>query len=708
MICPFISVRGGQTAKQMKRTLLIGLSILVVLLGLPPVEHGKAAAQRAVITPENGAHVGEIMELGRGTPQSLTWSPDGKWLAVGTTTAVWLYDSANLNAVPTRTGDTATTVFVSTDSRYLVMTDRTLTEIIDVAQAKTLTTIQDPANPITVTLNGQWYDLSLGYTYLRPGSAAPFQAFLGLKGFDGTDINTLISISPNERHLLITDRKAKTTQLWNMATGQKVVGLDPNTIWYAWSPDSRYLYTSAEVDSLTHTYIQFFSVADGSPIYTLDNSGSCSIAGWSPDETKFVLSCLTDDFGNSVSVVEAGSGSVLGAYTGLSKTGYNDPFLEFSSDGRSIFFYNTSTSTIDLLRWDFNSGKTDTIASLDNPRTTQIAAMAVRPGDQDLIVQCADNVLRVYDTATGKLTASLRFTTRQNDVIFAPDSQRLYSGSSLSGNEAGKDLAIFAWDLNTGQLTAEMNGNQPYVTLDVSGNGKYLLSTGSDPGQPTAILWDLNTFKAIEVLPDIFTQLLFAGHDYAAMSPLVPGDVEPFILRSFSTVSDATVMYPTGLISRNTANSNNGKLTFIGDRFYKSGQLVARLGEADMAPYFKVAFSPDDSHFATAAGYSREVLLWNSQTLSVQARWTIHHDRTRDGEGELANPIVVAFSPDGHVLAASGSTSLVLIDVVQRSVLENLTTRSIVTSMAFSADGTMIATGNDQGNIQIWGVKRSQ
>src|SRR6266849_5018283 len=54
----------------------------------------------ALISPDNAKRLTEIVHFGYGAPYSVDWSPDGKWIAVGTNLGVRLYATNNLQAEP--------------------------------------------------------------------------------------------------------------------------------------------------------------------------------------------------------------------------------------------------------------------------------------------------------------------------------------------------------------------------------------------------------------------------------------------------------------------------------------------------------------------------------------------------------------------------------------------------------------------------------
>lgn len=106
-----------------------------------------------------------------------------------------------------------------------------------------------------------------------------------------------------------------------------------------------------------------------------------------------------------------------------------------------------------------------------------------------------------------------------------------------------------------------------------------------------------------------------------------------------------------------------------------------------------VAFSPDGTQVASGAD-DFTVRLWD--VASAKETLSVHHPDWVYG---------LAYSPDGELLASIGSVSLYLWDTASGDLVQEIETSTLpVSSVAFSPDGSLIATGGDDMAIHLWAL----
>ena len=327
-------------------------------------------------------------------------------------------------------------------------------------------------------------------------------------------------------------------------------------------------------------------------------------------------------------------------------------------------------------------------------------AIAFSPDGKRLAVATGAGIW-IYDAQTYReITLLTGHTGVVRAVVFSPDGKTLASGA--------QDATVKLWNVENGENIATFVRNGVGVeSVAFSPNGK-MLAAGTVSS--TVELWDIENEQNLAT---------FAGHAFrvfsVAFSPdgkTVASGAEDNTIKLWDVETKQNIATLTGHKDKvfSIAFSPNGKILASGAQddtvklwHVMTGQNLHTFKHRERV--FSVAFSPDGK--VVAGGAWRGIKLWNIETgedISVLEGGT----RVRSGS--------IAFSSDGATLASAsvdrfGGTSgaVTLWDVETGKDLATLhghTER--IPAVAFSPDGTTIASGLRDGTVKLWNVKTGE
>ncbi len=298
----------------------------------------------------------------------------------------------------------------------------------------------------------------------------------------------------------------------------------------------------------------------------------------------------------------------------------------------------------------------------------------------------------VWDVTGGQLERGFRGHSGEiHGLACSPDGKRLAS--------AGADGTVRLWDTAAGQTLHEFRlAVSPLGPLVFSHDGRRLAACGGGREIPaTVIVCDGSTGNVVttlkghggNVLDVAFTpdgkRLVTAGADRSARVWVAETGLEETTFK-IDMAEEAVVSPDAGLVS------TFGR-TARGARVWKvpSEKMVLHLDRPNTV--YRVAFSPDGRHLATAS--NGKVRIWDKESPDKE-------ERILDGHGTVA--LTLVYGPDGSHLACGWYATAKVWKAGSDDVLYALTDsrNAIGGRWAFSPDGRRAARLVGGNDVMVW------
>lgn len=503
-----------------------------------------------------------------------------------------------------------------------------------------------------------------------------------IKGFDGPvrsisfspDGQTLISSSTEYRSLKI-QQKARSREgvsrnelkWWDTRTGelkQKRVfpGEDSYSIRATQSPDGKQL-------ALAESFFEFRYLA---PYLEPGGLGNMSRAMPRPIYGPRAFSKV------EMKLIDAQTGE-LKSKLDTSRPGATrfspDGNLLAVANGNEVKLWNSQTGKEERKLKEFR-GTATAIAFSPNSRSLAVASMRYEREDAGQFIKVIGiSEVNVFDITSGKVTLRLKDVGAVNALAFSPDGRILVSGGVLpSSTREVAGMKFF--DFQTGKVTDLATGSdykEAVNSLVISSDGGLLAFTSGSA-----------TVKLLDTQKGVIRQTW----DADSVGDAVERSSTRFLLSVKRMM--AVAFSPDGTTV--SGENDHGEIKLWDHR---TGEVKQQLSVEQDEPSL-VAASTDGKSFAEVN--QGELLFWNT-----------------DSEAKRTVPLAVqetatalALSADGRMLALASRGEISLLSPTGEVAKKLSVQEGIVSRLAFSINGRLLAGADQFGNIKVWNTGTGQ
>ncbi|MEM9272164.1 MAG: NB-ARC domain-containing protein [Cyanobacteria bacterium P01_F01_bin.143] len=533
-----------------------------------------------------------------------------------------------------------------------------------------------------------------------------------------------LAFSPDS-NLLASSSCDNTAKLWDVKRGQCIYSLEEHKqeVWsVAFSPDGQTLATGCD-DNIARLWstntgeclkvfqghnaevmaVAFSSDAQelitGSHDSTIRfwdiNTGKCQkffkahkdgIRSLSVSPDGNMLASSSND--RSIKLWDISTTECLRVFEGHSNSVF---CVTFCPEGNLL-----ASSSIDqtVRLWDV---ETEECLKVFQGHSNMINSVAFRPQRDLLASGCYDQSVHLWDIKNYQCFKKFQgYSNQALSVAFSPDGQRLVSG--------GHDQKIRLWDIETGKVIQTLHDHNNWVfSVAFNSQGNLLVSGSVDK---TVKLWDTNTGKVISTFwghEGIVRSVVFNSDKRTLASGSEDGTIRLWDIHTGQNLEtlrgheagiwSIAINYDLQILASSSLDTTV-KLWDI-----STGECIRTLSGYETWAW-SASFHPDNENLVSASLGSMR--FWNIKTGECT--------KILQDDNDVGNTQLVAFSKDGQIIASCNQDHSIRLWKFKTKKCFNILYghQALVTSIAFSPDDQILVSSSEDETIKLWNLKTGE